>query len=249
MRLDLFLTKNGIFESRSRASAAIADGRIAVFGKKVDKASFDVDETKTTREDITIEYDPVDEMVGRAGLKLAHALDFFRINVDGLRAIDIGASTGGFTQCLVERGAKKVYAVDVGKDQLHKSLREDTRVVSIEGFNARELELETVDNECVGIAVMDVSFISQTLLYDAVKRVLKKGGVFVSLIKPQFELSKSDLGKNGIVKTLKLRDKACDRVIAAAENSGFSLLGKTESPILGGSGNTEYLACFVLKDD
>ncbi len=240
MRLDLYLVQNGIFESRNKASAAVSEGRINVNGITCTKASKDVSEN----DDVSVTASETDEYVGRAALKLEHALMHFGISVNGMRAVDIGASTGGFTQSLLNHGAAVVYAVDVGRDQLHEKLKSDPRVVSVEGFNARELTLDTVGGKYCDVAVMDVSFISQTLLYDAVKRVVAPGGIFVSLIKPQFELTKSELGKNGVVKSEEKRQKAVRKVTDYAEASGFALVGVTKSPIEGGSGNTEYLACF-----
>ena len=242
MRLDLYLVKTGAFESRSKAAAAISDGRVSVNGTACVKASFGV------KDDDSIEIIPCvsDGYVGRAAIKLEYALQNFKISVDGLSAVDIGASTGGFTQTLLKYGAKTVYAVDVGRGQLHEALLHDSRVVSIEGFNAREMTLDTVGGKAVDIAVMDVSFISQTLLYDAVRRVVKDGGMLISLIKPQFELTKSELGKNGIVKSEEKRRKAIDRVLSSAADLGFECNGVIKSPIEGGSGNTEYLAMFIL---
>lgn len=242
MRLDLYLVKTGAFESRSKAAAAISDGRVSVNGAVCTKASFGV----TDDDSIEIKSSVSDDYVGRAAIKLEYALQSFKISVDGLSAVDIGASTGGFTQALLKHGAKTVYAVDVGRGQLHETLKSDSRVISIEGFNAREMTLDTVGGSAVDIAVIDVSFISQTLLYDAVRRVVKSGGIFVSLIKPQFELTKSELGKNGIVKSEEKRRKAIDRVLSSASACGFECKGVIKSPIEGGSGNTEYLAMFVL---
>lgn len=240
MRLDVYLCKEGFFESRTRAKKAIDENRVSIDGKIASKPSEEVNEGNVV--EVAESHD--DRLVGRAGLKLEYALDSFGIDVNGMRAVDIGASTGGFTQALLEHGAIKVYAVDVGRNQLHNSLRTDKRVVSIEEFNARNLDLSTVDGVKVDFACMDVSFISQTLLYDGLNRVLKDGGIFVSLIKPQFELTKADLGKNGIVKDEKKRKTAVDNVLNQASLCGFELLNISESPIKGGSGNTEYIASF-----
>ena len=240
MRLDLYLVNHGGFESRNKAASAVSEGRIKVNGAVCTKASKEISEN----DDVSTAASEADEYVGRAALKLEHALTHFGVDVHGMRAVDIGASTGGFTQSLLKHGAAVVYAVDVGRDQLHEKLKNDVRVISIEGFNARELTLDTVGGAYCDIAVMDVSFISQTLLYDAVKKVLSPGGIFISLIKPQFELTKSELGKNGVVKSEECRRKAVRKVTERAKESGFRLIGVTESPIEGGSGNTEYLACF-----
>ncbi len=240
MRIDTFLYEKGYFESREKAKKAIADGRISISGKTVTKPSQDVSE----EDEIKVIPSEKSEYVGRGGIKLEHALDSFKISPFGMRAVDIGASTGGFTDCLLQRGAKKVYAVDIGHGQLHHTLSENPKVVNLEGVNARELTAEIVDGEMCDIAVSDLSFISQRLVIPAVKNVLKCGGLYVVLIKPQFEAGRENIGKNGIVKSEKVRKKAVDDVISFAREGGFELLGCCKSPILGGSGNTEYLACF-----
>jgi 23S rRNA (cytidine1920-2'-O)/16S rRNA (cytidine1409-2'-O)-methyltransferase len=176
MRLDIYITAAGAAKSRNRAQRIISEGKIYVNGKKITKSSYEVvegDKVELRGEDM--------RYVSRGGLKLEHAIDSFKIDCKDRVCIDIGASTGGFTDCLLQHGAKKVYAIDSGRDQLDSSLLTDERVVSIESFNARELTLETVGEYC-SLAVMDVSFISQTLLYDSVCRVLGEDGMFVSLI-------------------------------------------------------------------
>ena len=157
----------------------------------------------------------------------------------------MGASTGGFTDCLLQNGAAHVCAVDSGRGQLHARLLADERVRSVEEYNARELKCE--DFGCFDVAVMDVSFISQTLIHPALSSVLSGGATFISLIKPQFEAGRSALGKNGIVKNAKDREIAVTRVINSADACGFELVGAIRSPIKGGDGNVEYLACFVKK--
>ena len=177
--------------------------------------------------------------------KLA-ALDAFGINVNRKKAVDVGASTGGFTDCLLKRGAARVICVDSGIGQLHESLRANDRVVSVEHFNARELNVDVTEGLC-DVAVMDVSFISQTYLIPPVSTVLHDGAVFVSLIKPQFEAGRSALGKNGIVSNSAYRFLAVKRVINCALENGFDCLGLIRSPIEGGDGNKEYLAYFIKK--
>ncbi len=238
MRADLYLTVNALSESRAKAKRSIEEGRLFVNGKNVTKCSAEISDTDKV--ELRGEEMP---FVSRGGLKLLGAINTFGLNVSGLTAVDIGASTGGFTDCLLQHGAKKVYAVDCGTEQLHKKLRDDERVVSIEGFNARALTEKTLGEKC-DVAVMDVSFISQTLLYGAVKTTVKDGGLFVSLIKPQFEAGRSAIGRGGIVKDKKTHISVIKSVLKKAEESGLYVHGLAVSPIEGGDGNTEYLALF-----
>ena len=237
MRLDVYLVEKGFCESRSRASRLIGEGKILFDGKVAVKAGQEV-----TCGEHTVEITEVDRFVGRGGLKLEGALNHFGIDVTDKRCIDVGASTGGFTDCLLQRGAAHVCAVDSGRGQLHSRLLEDIRVTSVEGFNAREMTPEEFGY--FDIAVMDVSFISQTLLHKPVLSVLKEGAVYISLIKPQFEAGKSALGKGGIVKKASDREIAVRRVLESAAICGFEALGVICSPIEGGDGNKEYLAVF-----
>ena len=241
MRLDLYLVEKGFCESRSRAARLIGEGKVLLDGKKETKAGQEV-----SLGEHTVEITELDRFVGRGGLKLEGALDSFGIDVTGKRCIDVGASTGGFTDCLLQRGAAFVCAVDSGRGQLHPSLLQDVRVTSVEGFNARELSPDTFG--CFDIAVMDVSFISQTLIHQPLKSVLREGAIFISLIKPQFEAGKSALGKGGIVKKAADREIAVGRVISSAELCGFETIGVIRSPIEGGDGNIEYLAAFRRTD-
>ena len=238
MRADQYLYSYGYFESRQKAKNEILAGNVSADGKTVKKPSEEIRDGA----DIVISENTL-AFVSRGGLKLEAALHEFSVNVKGMTAVDIGASTGGFTDCLLKHGAKKVYAVDCGTDQLHEKLRIDDRVVSIEKFNARQLAPETLGQWC-DIAVMDVSFISQALLYPNAAAVLKPNGILISLIKPQFEVGKDNLSKHGIVKDSGAVEKCIkDLIIKAAE---YSLVneGLAVSPIRGGDGNTEYLACF-----
>lgn len=243
MRADLFLSEYGYVKSRQNAKVLIEGGKVTLDGRVLTKPSEQIDENvEHTVEIIKGKY------VCRGGYKLEAALEQFSkyISVNGAVCIDIGASTGGFTDCLLQNGAVKVFAVDSGHGQLDESLLQNEKVVNIEGYNARNLDER--DFPCrVDIAVMDVSFISQTLILPSIPNVLKSGGVLVSLIKPQFEVGREHVGKNGIVKNIKKRDESVSRVIDFAGNCGFELLGKTESPIKGGDGNTEFLAVFRLK--
>ena len=237
MRLDVYLTDNGFFESRNKASDSIKNGFVFVDGVCIKKPSFEVVGAETFDIKGACPY------VGRGGYKLEGAIDSFRLDVTDMVCVDIGSSTGGFTDCLLQKGARRVYAVDSGRDQLHSSLRSDPRVVCMEEFNARWLDADHLGEKC-DMAVMDVSFISQTLLYEAVSRVLEDGGLFVSLVKPQFEAGKEHLGKNGIVKDEKVRAQVCRRIIREAEVYGLENIGLIPSPIEGGDGNKEFLALF-----
>lgn len=237
MRLDAYIVLKNPDISRSRAKALIEGGSVKLDGKNITKPSLSVNEVEEHILEITLGDLPY---VSRGGFKLAGALDAFKFDVKGLVCADIGASTGGFTDCLLQRGAIKVYAVDSGTDQLAASLRSDPRVVSMENFNARDLTAETFGEKCQ-LAVADLSFISQTLVMDAIYSILSDNGVYIGLIKPQFECGKSALNKNGIVKDKKQHVYAIKKVIAAARDAGFYVTALTNSPIHGGDGNTEFL--------
>ena len=239
MRCDLFLAENGYVKSRTKARELIDAGNVKINGNLVKKPSDNVDESVENTVEILCDC----PFVGRGGLKLEHALSHFDISVEGCLALDVGASTGGFTDCLLKRGAAKVIAVDSGENQLDDSLRADARVTCIEKYNARYMKPEDFSYR-PNLAVMDVSFISQTLILPALSSVLEDEGVLVSLIKPQFEVGRSAVGKKGIVKNAKDRRNAVRNVIASAAACGFGCFGLTRSPILGGDGNIEYLAHF-----
>ena len=243
MRLDKYITDKGFAESRTRAEKLILSGAVKIDGSIKQKPSFDVDENS----EHIIEVVDDQKFVSRGGYKLEGALECFKIEVSGLEIIDVGASTGGFTDCLLQRGAKSVLALDSGRDQLHKDIRLDNRVKCIEGYNARNISVSDV-----GIfdgAVMDVSFISQTLIIPSLVNVIKDGGFFISLIKPQFEAGRAALGKGGIVKKDEDRMDAIKRVCACATSYGLCLMGLTRSSIEGGDGNIEYLAYFKKSKD
>ncbi len=240
MRVDVYLSAAGYTPSRKKAQDLIDAGAVFIDGEQIRKSSALINHE--IEHEVRIEQ--VFKYVSRGGMKLEAALDAFRINVNGKSAIDVGASTGGFTDCLLQRGASRVVAVDAGYGQLHEKLRADPRVVCIEHFNARELSLDTV-GEPVCVAVTDVSFISQTYIIPRISEVLRDGGVFVSLIKPQFEVGKQGLGKNGIVVSSAYRYLAVKRVVNCAVEYGFDCIGLIPSPITGGDGNREYLAYFV----
>ena len=240
MRIDKYLAAAGYTKSRKFAQDLIDAGAVKVDGVLIKKASQEIDHTVPHN----VELEELFKYVSRGGMKLEGALDAFRLNVNGLKAVDVGASTGGFTDCLLKRGAREVYAIDAGSGQLHPSLLEDKRVHSIEKFNARELTADVTDGLC-DIAVADVSFISQTYIIAPIASVLRDGGVFVSLIKPQFEAGSSALGKGGIVTSSAYRYLAVKRVLTSALENGFDCCGLMPSPITGGDGNKEYLAYFL----
>lgn len=238
MRLDVYLSDNGFVDSRTDAKKFILEGAVTVDDKVVNKPSF----TLNGDEKITVDKSSK-KYVSRGGLKLEGALSAFEINVTGAVAIDVGASSGGFTDCLLQQGAKYVIAVDSGYGQIAEKLRTDNRVSVIENYNARYMEPEHFD-AVPNLAVMDVSFISAKLIIPSVHKVLAPKSSFVCLIKPQFEVGRQWLGKNGIVKNEKIAKAAVHDVVEFASLCGFDLIGLIESPIKGGDGNTEYLAHF-----
>lgn len=242
MRIDVYLVAAGYTESRKKAQDLIAAGAVRMDGVMIKKASSPVNEE--VAHEILIE--PIFKYVSRGGMKLEAALDAFGISVNHKRAVDVGASTGGFTDCLLQRGAREVICVDSGVGQLHESLRSDSRVRSVEHFNARELTVEITGGLC-DVAVADVSFISQTYIIPPIVDVLIPNGIFVSLIKPQFEAGRSALGKNGVVTSAAYRYLAAKRVIACAQEHGLDCAGLIPSPIEGGDGNKEYLALFYKR--
>ena len=241
MRIDLFLSDRAYVDSRQRAQRLIKNGCVTVDGRVIDKPSFELDEN--IDHIIEIKESEEDRYVSRGGLKLEAALNEFDICPEQLICADIGASTGGFTDCLLKSGAKRVYAFDSGKGQLHRSLAIDERVISRESFNARYITRDDVGEE-VDLVVMDVSFISQTVILPALKGLLGSKGIIISLIKPQFEAGRQALGKNGIVTRKEDRYSAVLRVLESAALIGLSCRGLMVSPIKGGDGNEEYLACF-----
>ena len=243
MRADLYLFSKGYVESRQKAQRFIKEGAVLLDGVPLTKPSEDVNENTEHLVIITAE----EKYVGRGALKLEAALESFAIDPKGLTCADIGASTGGFTDCLLQKGAARVYAIDSGRDQLHSKVSSDERVVSIEGYNARYIKVEDI-GEQVDLAVMDVSFISQTIIIPPLSGLIKDGGMLVSLVKPQFEAGRGALGKNGIVKSPKDRYGAVIKVLDGAELSGLYCNGFIKSPIKGGDGNEEYLLCFIKAE-
>jgi len=232
-RLDRLLVERGLAASREKAQALIMAGEVLVDGRKAEKPGQPV--AIECRLDVLAR----PPFVGRGGLKLDAALDHFAIIVTGRVCLDIGASTGGFTDCLLQRGAARVHAVDVGCGQLDWKIRSDPRVVVHEKLNARYLRGEDI-GEPVGLAVYDVSFISVTLILPAAIPLLQPGGEMVILVKPQFEVGKGQVGRGGIVREPELQQAACRRVNEAARQLGFET-SIMESPILGAEGNREFL--------
>ena len=241
MRADLYLFQNGYTDSREQARRLIEAGAVCLDGVSVKKPSLAVDESCAHTVEIT--KPAAERYVGRGGLKLEGALAHFQIHPADMVAIDIGASTGGFTDCLLQNGARRVYAIDSGEGQLHPRLRADARVVNIEKCNARSMTPDTV-GERADLAVMDVSFISQTCILPVIPPLLQEEGMLISLIKPQFEAGRSAVGKGGIVRRREHREAAVRRVLESAQAVGLSCIGLTVSPITGGDGNIEYLALF-----
>ncbi len=263
MRADVYLVQNGHAASRTLAQKLIADGAVAIDGRTLKKAAEEISEGPHA---VSVMATADTRYVGRGGLKMEAALRAFPVDVRGTIVADIGASTGGFTDCLLQNGAACVYAVDAGHGQLHPRLLSDPRVRSAEGINARHLTAEDLicietthrkdhprlataslfDGQVDG-CVMDVSFISQTLLHPALSSIIKPGGWLISLIKPPFELDGRALGKHGIVKSDKDRKAAVARVLASASACGFDAVSVIDSPIEGGDGNREFLAYFIKR--
>lgn len=234
-RIDQRLVEEGLAPSRARAADLVRRGRVTVAGLPASKpGALVADEAPLAVSGEDTQY------VSRGGLKLQAALEAFGLSPEGRVALDVGASTGGFTEVLLARGAARVYAVDVGRDQLHKRLRTDPRVVTLEATDARRLD-ETLIAEPVAAIVADVSFISLTQALPAALKRAGKSAWLVALIKPQFEAGREAVGKGGIVRDEKDRERAIARVRDFLEDEGWRVLGVIQSPITGGSGNVEFL--------
>jgi 23S rRNA (cytidine1920-2'-O)/16S rRNA (cytidine1409-2'-O)-methyltransferase len=227
------VVERGLAGSREKAQALILAGQVLVNGQKADKAGANVDV------DATIELLAQPRYVGRGGLKLEAALDHFGISVNGKICLDVGSSTGGFTDCLLQRGASRVYAIDVGTGQLDWKLRNDPRVIVQEQVNARYLTRAQVPQP-IALAVCDVSFISITMILPALAGLLAEDAEMVILVKPQFELDRDQVGKGGIIRDPALHHRACQRVEKAVQQLGFQTQ-IIPSPILGAEGNREFL--------
>src|SRR6266404_3003728 len=235
-RLDRVLVAKGLFASREQAQRAVMAGEVKV-GTRIAATP-----SQLLEPDVAIAVKPTRKYVGRGALKLESALNHFKIDIDGRVALDIGASTGGFTDCLLQRGAAKVYAVDVGHGQLAWKIRNEPRVVVMEKLNARFLSREHIP-ELVDLCVIDVSFISLTLILPNAFDLITSTGVILALIKPQFELQRSDVGKGGIVRDPALHRKAQDKIVAFVTDLGHVVSGIVPSAIKGSDGNQEFFAC------
>jgi 23S rRNA (cytidine1920-2'-O)/16S rRNA (cytidine1409-2'-O)-methyltransferase len=236
MRLDALLVSRGLFESREKAQRALMAGLVDVAGQRDRKPGDRV------RADVEVHVHGGEKYVSRGGLKLEAALGAFAIDPAGWTCLDIGASTGGFTDCMLQHGAAKVHALDVGHGQLHWKIRSDPRVAAQEGINCRNLVFADV-GERVRLAVADVSFISLTLIIPPAFELLEPDGFMIVLIKPQFELSRDAVGKGGIVSDPAAHAAAVEKIRAFVEAAGRRWCGFIESPILGTTGNREFLAC------
>ena len=230
-RADLLLVERGLAETRERAALMIMEGLVFSPSGRVDKPGARLSQATPLEVRGALPY------VGRGGVKLAHALDSFGVHVQGLTALDVGASTGGFTDCLLQRGARRVYAVDVGRGQLDYRLRRDARVVVMEKLNARyPFQLE----EAVGLVTLDVSFISLTMVIPSALEHLKSGCHLIALVKPQFEVPKGEVGRGGVIKDPQVHARVLGRVINWVTGSSLRLRGLCASPILGDAGNQEF---------
>jgi 23S rRNA (cytidine1920-2'-O)/16S rRNA (cytidine1409-2'-O)-methyltransferase len=234
IRIDELLVEKGLVESRAKAQSLIMMGRVLCNGKVIDKAGSKVNL------DAEIEITQELPYVSRGGIKLESAIKKFLVDLDGMVAMDVGASTGGFTDCLLKHGVKKVYAIDVGYGILDAKLRNDERVINIEKTNIRYLNKDLIKDQ-IDIAVIDVSFISLTQVIPKVLEFLKPNGKIIALIKPQFELSPKEVGKGGIVKEKDLQMKAVTKISHFIQELGLKVIGTIPSPIAGKKGNQEYL--------
>ena len=235
-RLDVLLVQQGLAASREKAKALIVAGLVFVDGQRADKASasYDASEVKIDIKGETLKY------VSRGGLKLEKAVQEFRLTLEGKVCMDIGASTGGFTDCMLQNGAVKVYAVDVGRDQLDEKLRKDHRVINLEKTNFRYMVRADIQDD-LDFASADVSFISLTKILLPARNLLKDGGQMVCLIKPQFEAGRENIGKKGVVKDPSVHSQVLHKVLDFAAEVGFQVLALDFSPVKGPEGNIEYL--------
>ena len=239
-RLDRLLVSQGLAASREVAARSILAGGVLVNGMVVDKPA------KLVPSDAAIEIEQPAPYVSRSGEKLAAALDAFSITPSGMIGLDVGCSTGGFTDCLLQRGASKIYAIDVGYGQINWKLRQDPRVVLLERTNIRHVDRGLVPDP-IEVAVIDVSFISLTLVLPHVVPLLKEGAVVVALVKPQFEVGKGQVGAGGIVRDDAQREAVTKKVIACADRLGLDMRGILDSPIKGRKGNREILVGFQRR--
>jgi 23S rRNA (cytidine1920-2'-O)/16S rRNA (cytidine1409-2'-O)-methyltransferase len=233
-RLDILITEKRLVKSRSVALDLIKKGLVLVNGEIVTKPAKDISDSENTK----IEIVEQPKYVGRGGLKLEKALAEFLIEPTGLICLDVGSSTGGFTDCLLQAGAKKVYAVDVGTDQFDSELKKDSRIILLEKTDIREIEKL---DEVIDLAVIDVSFISLELILEAVRDLVRPKGKIIALVKPQFETNKNEKNKSGIVRTTDSQERVLEKIKAFAKQINLKVINEIDSPILGGSGNKEYL--------
>ena len=236
-RLDLILVERELFETREKAKREIMAGNVIVNEQVETKAGtmfMDNDKLKIRIKD-KLKY------VSRGGLKLEKAIKTWNLDFKDKLVLDIGASTGGFTDCALQNGAKYVYSVDVGKNQLDWKLRNDERVLSLEEMHIKDLKQEDINNEKVNFIVIDVSFISLTKVIPYLKKFLAKTGNIVMLVKPQFEVGREKIGRNGVVENEEYHDEAIKKIISFSKEGGYELLGVEDSPIRGTKGNKEFL--------
>lgn len=242
-RLDLILVEKGFFETREKAKREIMVGNVSVNDKVETKAGTNF------RDDDKLQIKVKDKLkyVSRGGLKLEKALQHWEIDLNGKRVLDIGASTGGFTDCALQNGAEYVYGVDVGTNQLDWRLRQDTRVKSLEETHIKDLTLDQLDGKKVDFIVIDVSFISLTKVIPYLERFIVKGSQVLMLIKPQFEVGREKIGRNGIVIEESYHDEAVKKIIEFSSQQNYKLVGITDSPITGTKGNKEFLILMTKK--
>ncbi|MBQ0004266.1 MAG: TlyA family RNA methyltransferase [Clostridiales bacterium] len=238
-RLDVILVNKGLCESRDKAKRTIMAGLVTVDGNLEDKPgrTFDVDSEFVVKEKLC-------PYVSRGGLKLEKAIEEFNISAEGAVCVDMGASTGGFTDCMLQNGAVKVYAIDVGYGQLDYKLRVDPRVVNMEKTNIRYLDTNLIE-EPVNLISIDVSFISVKHMLPVAAKILAPDGAVLCLVKPQFEAGREQVGKKGIVRDHKVHVEVIEKVIGYGKDNGLTPIGLTYSPVKGTKGNIEYLCCFV----
>ena len=240
MRADQYLTTHGHYDSRARAQAAIKAGLVSVDGKVIKKPS------EKIKDGATVQAGREHPWVSRGGVKLDHALSVFNVDPTGLTCLDVGASTGGFSQVLVHHGASKVYAVDVGHGQLHRDLQSESKIISMEGQDARTLSPKIL-SPAPELIVCDASFISAMKVLENPLRLAASKAQLITLVKPQFEVGKVNIGRGGLVKSEELGLRALDTVRHWVREQGWTVLETCPSPIKGGSGNTEYLLHAIRK--
>lgn len=243
-RLDVILAERGLLASREKAKTVIMSGNVFVRGVREDKPGAQIDAAET---DIVIRENPL-KYVSRGGLKLEKAIDEFSLEINGCICLDIGSSTGGFTDCMLQNGAAKVYAVDVGHGQLDWKLRNDERVVCMEKTNFRYVTPDQI-GDIIGFATADVSFISLDKILPAARPLLGENAMMVCLIKPQFEAGRAQVGKKGVVRDRNVHVEVIEKVMNSAKVTGFSPEGLTYSPIRGPEGNIEYLTLLKKSED